>query len=132
MNTQIQKSEQEFDKDAINKKNDNIRIQEDLIYEQITRFIIKSNSKKLISRENSLLFKTGTKLTFTITDISEVLFNSSFLSFMVKNFILSKQGGLIFLMNSIPSIYGSYIYGLNYINYPNKLGKKKSKFYLNE
>ena len=34
-------------------------------------------------------------------------------------------------MNSIPSIYGSYIYGLNYINYPNKLGKKNSKFYLN-
>ena len=68
LNTQIQKSEQEFDKDAINKKNDNIRIQEDLIYEQITRFIIKSNSIKSISRGNSLLFKTGTKLTFTITD----------------------------------------------------------------
>ena len=39
LNTQIQKSEQEFDKDAINKKNDNIRIQEDLIYEQITRLL---------------------------------------------------------------------------------------------
>ena len=50
---------------------------------------------------------------------------------MVQNFILSKQGGLIFLMDSIPSIYGSYIYGLNYINAPNNLGNKNSKFYLN-